>query len=77
MVVTVIITSFYSKYGKIWDFYPKNTPKLVKTAIFGQKLSFLPENDVYTQASSMEFTKTPFYQFSEIFYSIPLLHLVN
>ena len=49
----MLFTNFYSKYGKIWVFYPKNAPKMVKTAIFDKKmpvkLPFQPKNDVYTQ----------------------------
>ena len=37
VLVIVLITSFYSNYGKICYFYPKIAPKMVKTAIFGQK----------------------------------------
>ena len=42
-----------------------------------EKLPFLPENDVYTQATTIEVAEAPLYRFSENFYSIPLPHLVN
>ena len=74
MVVTMLFTNYYSKYGKIWVFNPKNAPKMVKIAIFGQKkpvkLPFQPENDVYTRIPSVEVADTTVYRFSENFFRI-------
>ena len=62
-------------------FLPENCPKNGQNCYFWpkmpEKLPFLPENDVYTQAASMEVAEAPLYRFSENFYSIPLPHLVN
>ena len=40
-----------------------------------EKIAFSTQNDVYTQAASMEVAETPLYRFFENFYSIPLPHL--